>query len=145
MFLLGLVALIQMTVLPGWLWIRCARLHIQNRWEEGLYCFAASLILNHWLVYVLTVAGQNNRPVWLTIVAAEAIVLLMFGRQGGSPRLVSLAPAKSPSEAASWTSIGVSALALVSLFAFVPIFQENWGTVFISNDDVASWDRWAED
>jgi hypothetical protein len=145
MFLLGLVALIQMTVLPGWLWLRCARVHIRNRWEEGLYCFGASLILNHWLVYLLTAAGQNNRPVWLTIVAAEAIVLLMFARRGCSPQLISVAPAESPSEAASWTSVGVSAFALVSLLAFVPILQENWGTVFVSNDDVASWDRWAED
>ena len=92
-----------MTVLPSWLWLRCARVRIHNRWDEGVYCFRASLILNHWLVYLLIAAEQNNRPVWLTIVAAEAIAPLMFGRRGGSTRLFSVAHAERPSEAVSWT------------------------------------------
>ena len=45
----------------------------------------------------------------------------------------------------SFASVSMAALAAASLLAFAPLLIENWGSVFTSNDDVASWDRWAQD
>jgi hypothetical protein len=139
------VGLLQMTILPGWVWIRAARLRTQNVCEEGLYCFAASLIFNHWLVYLLTAIGYNNRSAWLGIVAGEVTLLWFLIRPRTWPRFVPASHAEFPQETPSFTFVGLAALAVVTLLAFIPILRENWGTVFITNDDVASWDRWAQD
>jgi hypothetical protein len=145
MFLLGLLGLLQMTILPGWLWLRAARIHTRNPCEEGVYCFAASLILNSPLVYFLIAAGQNNQRSWLLIITAEAILLTLLNRPWKGLRVLPVPATEAPREAPSFRSIGLAALALVTMLAFVPILIDNWGTVFISNDDVASWDRWAQD
>ena len=47
--------------------------------------------------------------------------------------------------AGSFGSLLIPALTVVSLRSVGTLLWSNWGTVFISNDDVASWDRWAED
>jgi hypothetical protein len=145
MFILGILGLLQMTILPGWVWLRAARIRTRNPCEEGIYCFAASLILNHWLVYLLSTIGQNNRIAWLTIMVVEAVLLAIITRPSTVRRLVPLPSAESSAGGPTFMSVSLTSLAVVSLLAFVPILFENWGTVFSSNDDVASWDRWAQD
>lgn len=145
MFFLGLLGLLQMTILPGWLWIRATGIRTRNPLEEGVYCFAASLILNSPLVYLLTAAGQNNRNAWLAILGAEAVLLVLLTRAWKGVRLVPVPTPEVPRETPSFLSVGLAALSAVTMLAFVPILFENWGTVFISNDDVASWDHWAQD
>jgi hypothetical protein len=110
-----------------------------------VYCFAASLILNSPLVYFLTAAGQNNRRAWLLIITAEAILLTLLNRPWKGLRVLPVPATEAPREAPSFRSVSLASLALVTMLAFVPILIDNWGTVFISNDDVASWDRWAQD
>jgi hypothetical protein len=145
MFLLGLLGLLQMTILPGWLWLRAARIRTRNPCEEGVYCFAASLILNSPVIYFLTAVGQNNQRAWLLIIAAEATLLTLLHQPWKGMRFLLVTSTGVPGEAPSFRSIGLAALAVVTMLAFVLILIDNWGTVFISHDDVASWDRWAQD
>jgi hypothetical protein len=113
--------------------------------SEILYCFAASLVLNSPVVYFLTAVGQNNRTAWVAVIAAEVLLLALLTRAWRGVRFVSVPTAEVPGEAPSFRSVSLAAGAVVTLLAFVPILFDNWGTVFISNDDLASWDRWAQD
>ncbi len=134
-----------MTILPGWVWLRAARIRTRNPCEEAVYCFAASLILNHWLVYFLTVIGQNGRSAWLAIAAAEAVLLVILIRPWTEPPFVFVPAAQAAPVEPTFISVGLAALALATVLALIRILFDNWGTVFTSNDDVLSWDRWAQD
>jgi hypothetical protein len=144
MFPLGVLGLIQMAVLPGYIWMRATLVKTSNRYEELVYPFAASLILNHWLVYFLAALGLNHRPAWLTIVIAEAVLVVLL-RHRDRAAVDAIAQAEPPDGQKSWTASVWTALALVNIAAFAFLLLQNWGTVFISNDAVASWDRWAQD
>ena len=145
MFFLGMTGLLQMAVLPGWLWLRIFRIRTQNPCEEGLYCFSASLILNFWLVYLLEALGQNNQAAWLAIVAVEAGLLMFLLRPWKHLRLPVCSAGPAEQKSTSFVQISLAALALVTVLAFIPVLIANWGTVFTANDDVASWDRWARE
>lgn len=143
MFLVRLAAFLQVTFLPGYLFLAVAGFDRSHRLQTLVRAFAASLILNWVLVFALT-AAHVYHPVALWIVfAAECgwFVRLHWRKKGpedllGIGRLEGLGETPLPFQAAL-------ALAVVSAAVLAGYFFRNTDAVFTEWDAVVSWNRWA--
>lgn len=134
--LLGWLGLVQIAALPGWIWLRSSRTPAVNWIEAATFAFGASLVANQLLVWVLVAAGLHHQGMWLFILAVETVWL---ARVAGPAAWVSLWPAGSR----YLTPAGGAGLAAVACLGALVI--ANWGSVYVLNDEVLSWDRWAMD
>jgi uncharacterized membrane protein len=165
MFFLGILAILQMTLLPGLVLKKAFRLKLGS--IQGLvYCFGLSLIANYAAVLLLTTLGLYRQVVVLTLVIAEVAAglwlyraeLLQSWKVTGvslwnrlSSLLHYLLPdLKSVEEDRSIYDVLVGVVtavfaffAITDLFWAVMVFISNIGSVFNSWDAVLSWNRWA--
>ena len=165
MFFLGILAILQMTLLPGLLLAKVFRLKLSA--IQGLvYCFGLSLIVNYAAVLLLTTLGLYRQVVALALVTAEVAAglwlyraeLLQSGKVAGVslwnrlssllhfllPDLKSVEEDRSIYNVLVGTTTAVFAFfAITDLFWAVMVFISNVGTVFNSWDAVLSWNRWA--
>ena len=165
MFFLGILAILQMTLLPGLLLVKAFRLKLGTL--QGLaYCFGLSLIANYAAVLLLTTLGLYRQAVALALVAAEVAAgvwlyrseLLQSWKVTGVslwnrlssllhfllPDLKSIEEDRSIFDVLVGTATAVFAFfAITDLFWAVMVFISNVGTVFNSWDAVLSWNRWA--
>ncbi len=165
MFFLGILAILQVTLLPGLVLVKAFRLKLGT--IQGMaYCFGLSLIANYAAVLLLTTLGLYRQAMALALVAAEIAGGLWLYRgemlqswkvTGVSlwNRLISLLhyllpDLKSVEEDRSIYEVLVGTLtavfaffAITDLFWAVMVFISNVGTVFNSWDAVLSWNRWA--
>jgi hypothetical protein len=148
LLLLGFLSLCQITFLPGYLGLRVFNLPVRGLLQTVVYSFALTLVGNHTLVYALFSAGLYKASVMYGIVALEWLGLFYLMRKEHFGFRVSL-----PSEEtlaryrALWGSHPVlGRLILIpvfaSLVAAVILCYRHFGSVFLMNDDVLSWDRW---
>jgi hypothetical protein len=157
-FLLGILAFLQQSVLPGFLAAYAFRL---GRVAPGIpMIFAISLISNHVLVVGLVLAGEYTRPSLVIIVLAELFLLAYLvwargdlahrwsewpiwaplakeGRSFG--RRLALKPARSLVE---MTAVLFSVYVIAAEFAAA---VGHAGDGFDSWDAIQSWNRWAVD
>jgi hypothetical protein len=165
MFFLGILAILQMTLLPGLVLVKAFRLKLGT--IQGLaYCFGLSLIVNYAAVLLLTTLGLYRQVVALALVAVEVIGGLWLYRAellqswkvtGVSlwnrsssllhyllPDLKSIEEGRSIYDVLLGTVTGVFAFfAITDMFWAVMVFISNVGTVFNAWDAVLSWNRWA--
>ena len=165
MFFLGILAILQMTVLPGLLLAKVFRL--KSGTIQGLvYCFGLSLIANYAAVLLLTTLGLYRQAVVLALVVLEIAALVWLYREkllrsskvtGITlwnrlssllhfllPDLESAQEERALYHVLVGTATAVFAFfAITDLFWAVMVFISNVGTVFNSWDAVLSWNRWA--
>jgi hypothetical protein len=155
-FALGIAAIIQAGLLPGYLFLRLLGLN------EGLLRMVAlaiplSLLLNHLLVFGLVALGIFTPAILYTVFAAEFAVLLgLFLRDrhrvawppgsSDAKRLRSMCDyLNGRSTLACITgNMGIAAAALTLILCIWMAFA-NFGTIFDRWDAVVSWNRWALD
>ncbi len=165
MFFLGILAILQMTLLPGLLLAKALRLKLAA--IQGLvYCFGLSLIANYVAVLLLATLGLYRQAVALALVAVEVAALVWLYRAelqrswkiaGVSlwnrlvsflhfllPDLISAEEDRSIYQVLVGTATAIFAFfAITDLFWAVRVFTSNIGTVFNAWDAVLSWNRWA--
>jgi len=165
MFFLGILAILQMTLLPGLVLVKAFRLKLGT--IQGLvYCFGLSLIVNYAAVLLLTTLGLYRQAVALALVAVEVAGGLWLYRgkllqswkvTGVSlwnrlssllhyllPDLKSVEGDRSIYDVLVGMVTAVFAFfAITDLFWAVMVFISNVGSVFNSWDAVLSWNRWA--
>jgi hypothetical protein len=134
MLFLGLLGILQIAALPGYLLLRLLKISPDNGPERLAYNFGASLIVNHWIVCALVAMNANGRAAWAAILCIELALLVYLWREHGF---------RSSSTFRIYPGHPLAIAAVVTLLVFAYLFYLNWGTVFSLNDDVASWDRWA--
>jgi hypothetical protein len=160
-FALGVLGILQITVLPGFIIRKFVRFR-SNLFESGLMIFGLSLIANYCLAFLLAAIGLYVRGVFIAFVLVEFIVLLWLYRDlfiaPVDKFLTSIWNALSdifafltPTRVDNNGTLIVSFvwLALVLFFAIKGmiwasnIFFANLGTVFSAWDAVVAWNRWA--
>jgi len=151
-FSLGVLSLIQITFLPGFLALRLFR--ITDAAHYFFLSFPLSVLLNHITVLFLSSIGQYNRLSYSIIVLLEVFAIAISFIRGtpisttelqtkvsaGLRQLFSTQSLKWQTYGLLCFSLGLSALAKVSI---------NWskelGTIFTEWDSILSWNRWAVD
>ena len=154
MFITGIVSILQMVLLPGFLALRLLRLRPGGA-AELLAAIPLSLTLNHFLVIGLVLAGAYSPGAMYAVLAVEVIAIALClraeARQGeGAPvpsewgRLSSLVErirSGGPAGAIAWWTL--LWLAGAVFFLHVRAAVQSVGTVFDHWDAVVSWNRWA--
>jgi hypothetical protein len=157
MLFLGVLSVLQLTLLPGLLLIRLfpgKRSLIQG----SAYLFLLSLLANYGAVLLLVTVGLYLRPVVLALFALECAALVWLNRNhlrkvsGGWEKRLKAAAGKEIQSFSTWLKddfwaaalyfvFGVAAL--VGLLWVLSMWAANLNTVFQTWDAWASWDRWA--
>jgi hypothetical protein len=133
MFLAGLAAFLQITIIPGWILSRAVR------GRPVAYAFGLTLIVNYLLAEWAVALGVYS-PAFiyaLWCVEGAAVVVLLWLRD-----------ARVEIPVQEWLQldrpvVATAAAALAAVLIALLIFATNFGNVFSTGDDVASWDRWA--
>lgn len=136
MGLLGLLSLIQIGFLPGYLVVSMATKKL-SLIDKALLALPLSAVVNYCLVVLATLLGIYTQILLLVVMAAELLIFLWLSKNAvsrdGSVTEIRFRLTK--------TNVIVSIVALAYLIGA----WKQVGTVFVDGDAVASWDRWAED
>jgi hypothetical protein len=148
LLILGLIAILQVTLLPGLIVLRF--LNVQGFLLKSILAFALSLTLNYELVFLLTITGCYTRSAMSAVIVVEFLMLGWFLiRDCGFSRRIRLTflPWRIKNQPPSFLFVHSLLLAL-AFYSFVlllfALYNENPG-VFRLDDDVLSWNRWAID
>lgn len=157
MLFLGVLSVLQLTLLPGLLIIRAFPAR-RSFIQQFAYVFMLSLLANYTVVFLLVAVGLYLRSVVLVLFAAEVALLIWLNRnrytvkvagwvgairKGFSNGLNSLADWGRKD---FWSAFLYSLFGLVALFCIawvLVVWVKNFDTVFQTWDSWASWDRWA--
>ena len=158
MILLGVLSIVQMVFLPGYLIVRTVRLG-GSPLRIGILSFALSLVVNHFLVVGLVLCGGYRFGPVLGIFALEAALLGWSLRRWPSPTLADLTAGAAGGlrelVAEHWPSrrndqpgilrLSVLAAAAAVMLGYAGLELARLGGIFTEWDAVVSWNRWAMD
>lgn len=158
---LGILAILQITVLPGLIFSKFISFQ-GNLFDRLLIVFGLSLISNYCLILVLSALGIYIRSVFSFFVLGEIIALIWLYRDAFRMSVDTLLttiwdrvtyifdyfiPKRREHDAVTilqfaWLAL-ILLLAARSLVWSFNVFFDNAGTVFSAWDAVVSWNRWA--
>jgi hypothetical protein len=159
-FVLGLLGIIQITLLPGLIAYRFFRIRT-NLLDKVLIVFGLSLITNYCAIFLLSLLGIYTRTTLSILTLGEIVAILWLYRrelampskrileagQEGIREMVRLfLPERQQSSASILYYFIVLVLLLLSAWSIlwaINLFYRNLGTVFSAWDAVVSWNRWA--
>ncbi len=148
MYLLGLLSVLQMVFIPGFIVLKFFRFHLESKIQTLVYSFGLSLLINYLLVYGLTVAKIYKPAVIYTIVLIE-ILLLVYYLKNSTQFRINIAikdPVTQFSNFLKSHSVYYNLLLVVSFIVIILYFSyflSNFGSVFTKWDAMVSWNRWA--
>ncbi len=164
MFLLGLLSVLQITFLPGFLLLKPFNVK-NNVIQTIIFSLALSLIANHVIVFVATAVGVNLSYVYYILFAIEIILLFKLYAPTLAQSLAettskqydkalaylqSVIPSQNKAENSTISkalfgliTIAFFAMAGWSLWWAFKVWYTNLDTVFTQWDAVVSWNRWA--
>ena len=145
MLWLGLLSVVQIAFLPGYLALRALKL-TERPAETLVLSFALSLTLSHLLVVALVLAGCYRPGVLYGVFAVEAVLFAWTARRWPMLTLAELfTPRSDSTPAPSAIERCVAAAAVVLMIAFAAHALWHAGDIFQQWDAVVSWNRWAQD
>lgn len=164
MFLLGLLSVLQITFLPGFLLLKPFNVK-NNIIQTIIFSLALSLIANHLIVFVATAVGVNLSSVYYILFAIEIILLFKLYAPTLAQSLAettskqydkalaylqSVIPSQNKDENGTISkalfgliTIAFFAMAGWSLWWAFKVWYTNLDTVFTQWDAVVSWSHWA--
>lgn len=157
MLFLGVLSILQLTLLPGLLLIRLFP-GKRSLIQQSAYLFLLSLLANYGAVLLLVTVGLYLRPVILALFALECVALAWLNRDqlkrvgGGWEKRLKAAAGKEIQSFSAWLKQDFWAAALYFVFGIaamlgllwvLSVWVANFNTVFQTWDAWASWDRWA--
>ena len=151
LFILGVIAFLQMTILPGSVVMIYSRFKPESKLQGIVYIFGTGLITNYIVVYVLTMFEVYGSPSMYLLFALETALLVYAWIKNGKQSHI-------PVYFTGWferikgffnsNSTLYNVLFLIGL-GFILLFFKTWASrfweVFYQNDAVLSWNRWALD
>ncbi len=141
---MGVIALIQVAFLPGYLALSVFRVRRGSVIETAAVSLSLSLLINYTLVFAFSAAGVYNRTSVLAFLAAEALVagFLLVRAATRSHSIETRLPALRQAEA--WKSALVVVVATVfGAFGIQALRTSAHVSVFNFWDPIFSWNRWA--
>ncbi len=153
MFWLGLMSIVQVAFLPGYLALRAARLAVGPVSRTLVLSFALSLVINHFLVVGLVLAGWYRPGVVYAVFALEAALAAWSAREWAAASVGETAMrlaiwARRSARSARREPLGrrlAFAAAALLIAAFGLHALAHAGDIFQQWDAVVSWNRWAID
>lgn len=164
LFLLGCLAILQITTLPGLLVLKLIAFE-GTKLQRGIYTFALSLLISYGIVFLLTLARIYYQPVLLSIIFAEIIAAIWLYRSGLQTHVAQAAKdawnsfahqgneflkiqenTTSPQETSLFLRsafMGFFVISLALIWSMIRVFWSNIGTIFSAWDAINSWNRWA--
>lgn len=166
MFITGILAILQITLLPGMLMLRWFRVRA-GVIQFLAYAFGLSLLINHLVVVLLAALKLYTRLTLGMLIASELFFLITVYRDvlckplgegiqniwhAFTRWLASLRMNIEVRENNNETLVNITrllfslialALAIGSILWILQVYRLNLGTVFNSWDAVLSWNRWA--
>lgn len=142
MWLVGIVALCQISFLPGATLFRYLRVTGLNIIERLTGIFAAGLITNYLLASLFVALHIEYAVTWWILIAAEIVFLTLTWRRSPTRWTFNLERIAELKQL-SFESALAGILLLAGAGIMLHLLYINWGTIYVGNDDVASWDRWA--
>lgn len=147
-FFIGMLSIVQMIFLPGFLLIRVLKLRLPLL-SILILSFALSWVLNYMFVMVLTIFHFYQPIVlWPMIVLEIIAVTALCWRQGHVPVSQILSGSRCHAlrqhQTSGWHRLICYAAALVTV-GYIIWFLLNLGSVFTQWDPVVSWNMWALD
>lgn len=165
MVLLGMLAFLQTTVIPGAIILKAAKIH-GTVLQQIIYVFALSLITNYCLVLLITTIHLYNQLSMILILCIEIASLAWLYKKdlqttvheilqhyfdNFKNTIINLVSSDTDKDIDSEPSKRFNTLLTLALaiFAFtgiiwtVRLFISNLGSVFNTWDAVVSWNRWA--
>ncbi|NIM11945.1 MAG: hypothetical protein GTO45_07505 [Candidatus Aminicenantes bacterium] len=148
MYLLGLLSIMQMVFIPGFIVLKFFRFHLESKIQTLVYSFGLSLLINYLLVYVLTVAKIYKPAAIYTIFLIEILLLVYYLKKSTQFRINFAVkdPADQFSSFLKSNSVYYNILLLVSfifIILYFSYFFSSFGSVFTKWDAMVSWNRWA--
>lgn len=158
MFPLGLLSIVQVAFLPGWIALRVLGMAGGGALRTVALAFPLSLLFNHLVVFGLTAAGANVPPVLWGLFISECLLALFLLSRGGAGA-TALADEGSDLDRLRGLVQGLldgprprMVVGLLGLAAAATAFAvclglavEASSSVFSHWDAVVSWNRWAVD
>ena len=153
MLLLGIISVIQITLLPGFILLHFLNIKTESLIQKYLYIFALSLFVNYSLVTILTLIKlYTNTALWFVIII-ELICLFILVKtrkvQIVSDFRFGFAIQRYLSAFKNFAFhikiiIGIASIIILFYFA---LFISNFGTIFYFVDTVnlIHWNTWAKD
>jgi len=151
LFLLSVIAFLQMTCIPGFIALKYSRVTLESKLQSAVYTFALSLLINYLSVYLLTVI-KIYKPITIYIILSiELLLLVYYWMRFHKPIGINI-NFKSPSDSFKKLSASNSSfyhvvfgLSIVVIVIFFYIFISRIKAVFYLNDPVLGWNRFALD
>lgn len=148
LLILGVIAFLQMTVIPGCLARAYLRLKPDSRIQGWIYTFALSLLINYLLVFSLTLPGVYKPAVIYALMLIETALLAYYRMKNPRPpfRLDFKNLLEKPRQFLAANTLLYNSLFLISLFIIGVFFYylfSRWGEVFRMIDEALSWNRYA--
>lgn len=156
MLMLGVLSIIQVVFLPGFLVLKSLRM-TGGLFRTSILSFSLSLIINHFLVLALVILRIYSSITLYSIFFAEILLLVWLTRpilkkpiitllDGDEQRISDFfASIKTCSSSAILIKVTFFLIASITLLFFVTQTGKNLGQVFNAWDDIVSWNRWAVD
>ncbi|MEJ5202043.1 MAG: hypothetical protein WHV66_07380 [Anaerolineales bacterium] len=166
MFITGILAILQITLLPGMLVLRWLRVRA-GVLQFLAYAFGLSLLINYVLIFLLAALKLYTRLTLGMLIASELFFLISANRdvlylplgegvektwRALTNWLISLRMKVIAEEDRNETLKNITrlifllaalALAIGSILWILQVYRLNLGTVFNSWDAILSWNRWA--
>lgn len=149
-FFMGVIAALQMFVLPGAIMLKWTRLPMTTfKWLA--MAAALSLTFNYTMVFAFTLLGWVSTDLMRLIVCAECVVLSCLYREAFASRLSSLRSGYHWKTFWQWCvapphpayKMLLVLLSVLVIAKFLFIFHHAMGGIFHVDDEVNSWNRWA--
>lgn len=142
MFLLGVFSFVQITFLPGYLFLRLMKLGHLSLIKKSIFTLGLSLYLNYQFVLILTYLKLYTQEILLVLFIVELLIFSYYlTKDKVWERTFSIIDFLKSIDFLS-KKLLVQLCVLVILF-FISIFIANLGTVFYYNDAIKSWNIWA--
>jgi hypothetical protein len=153
MFLTGILSVLQITLLPGFILLHLFNIKTESRIQKYLYIFGLSLFTNYSVVTLLTISGIYTSIVLYVIIVVELMVITLLIKSKKNNLSINfnfkdalinyIAFLKSNSRLNRYLFISAG---LIILFYFA-LFISNLGTIFYFVDTVNNihWNTWAID
>jgi hypothetical protein len=153
MLLAGFISVLQVTILPGFIFVSIFKIKTDSVIQKWLYVFSFSLFINYILVTVFTLFSIYTMAIMWGLLALEFLTIIFFCRNELSKlsfdfNLRSLY--KKYEELIKNNSTADRIIIILSsliILFYVAVFLANIGTIFYFVDTVNNyeWNRWAID
>ena len=148
MYLLGLLSILQMVFIPGFIVLKFFRFDLKTKIQTLIYSFGLSLVINYLLVYGLT-AAKIYKPASIYAIFLVEIVLLIYYLKHSIQLHINNTVQEPETQFSNFLKSNslyyniLLAGSFIFIILYFSYFLSSFGSIFTKWDAMVSWNRWA--